>query len=176
MAAVASAVPDRRLVEDFVYREARLADEHEYDAWEQLWTDDGVYWVPAADDDPARAMSVIHDNRHRISTRIRQLGTGRRHAQVPPSRLRRVVSNLEMLGHVGGEAPNAADWVVAANFVLVEARAQRKTTWAGRVTYHLRPVEEADEAGALGGGVRMSFKKVDLVDRECDLPTLAFLI
>src|SRR5262245_24274893 len=66
---------DLRLVERFLYREARLADEHDYDGWEALWTDDGVYWVPANGDDtdPATAMSVIHDNRGRIATRIRQL-------------------------------------------------------------------------------------------------------
>ena len=40
----------------FVYKEARLQDEHAYEAWESLWTDDGVYWVPAngADIDPER--------------------------------------------------------------------------------------------------------------------------
>ncbi len=26
---------------------ARLQDEHQYQAWEKLWTEDGVYWVPA---------------------------------------------------------------------------------------------------------------------------------
>ena len=31
----------------FIYREARFQDEHQYEAWEALWTDDGVYWVPA---------------------------------------------------------------------------------------------------------------------------------
>jgi len=171
----ATSPPDRRAVEDFVFREARLADEHEYAAWLRLWTDDGIYWVPAADDDVGK-MSVIHDNRHRLTTRISQLETGRRYAQAPPSRLRRVVSNLELVGRVGGDGPNASDWVVAANFVLVEVRRHHKTTWAGRVTYHLRPVhlqpvEEPDD-----GVFRMSYKKVDLVDRECDLPTLAFLI
>ena len=86
-------------IERFLYREARLADEHDYAGWEALWTDDGVYWVPAAGtlDDPAR-MAIIHDNRHRISTRVRQLETGRRYAQAPPSRLRRIVSNIEIVG------------------------------------------------------------------------------
>ena len=37
----------RTEVEDFLYREARLADENDYDGWEALWTDDAVYWVPA---------------------------------------------------------------------------------------------------------------------------------
>ena len=38
--------------EQFVYREARLADSHDYDGWEALWTDDAVYWVPAGGNPP----------------------------------------------------------------------------------------------------------------------------
>ena len=40
----------------FIYKEARFQDEHQYEAWEALWTDDGVYWVPAngADIDPEK--------------------------------------------------------------------------------------------------------------------------
>jgi 3-phenylpropionate/cinnamic acid dioxygenase small subunit len=47
----------------FIYREARFQDEHQYEAWEALWTDDGVYWVPAngADIDPEKEMSIIYD-------------------------------------------------------------------------------------------------------------------
>ena len=80
----------------FIYREARLQDEHQYEAWEALWTEDGVYWVPAngADIDPEKEMSIIYDNRSRISLRIRQLLTGKRHTQTPQSRLRRLVSNI----------------------------------------------------------------------------------
>lgn len=44
---------DLRQVEQFLYREARYADEHDYDAWEALWTDDALYWVPASDPDAA---------------------------------------------------------------------------------------------------------------------------
>ena len=57
----------------FIYKEARLQDEHAYEAWEALWTDDGVYWVPANGDniDPEKEMSIIYDNRSRISLRIK---------------------------------------------------------------------------------------------------------
>ncbi len=41
---------DYRAVTDFLYREARLADEARYADWLALWTDDGVYWVPATTD------------------------------------------------------------------------------------------------------------------------------
>jgi benzoate/toluate 1,2-dioxygenase beta subunit len=155
--------PDLRQIEQFVYREARYADEHDYDAWEALWTDDALYWVPAGGDltDPAGQMSVIYDNRSRIATRLNQLRTGRRYAQSPPSGLRRVISNIEMLGREG------SDVTVAANFVLAEARERGAQTWAGRVTYRLRLGDD---------GIRLAGKQVLLVNRDQPLPTLAFLI
>lgn len=157
-----------REVERFLYHEARCADEHDYRAWEALWTDDARYWVPAArDDDPDVHMSIVHDNRRRIATRVAQLETGRRYSQAPPSRLRRTVSNIEVLGPVGGEGSDRDDLVVAANFVLLEARESGTTTWGGRVTYHLRGVDE---------GLMLAYKKVDLVDRPWVLPNLSFLI
>jgi benzoate/toluate 1,2-dioxygenase subunit beta len=155
---------DERSMERFLYREARLADEHDYAGWEALWTDDGIYWVPAAGpvDDPTR-MAIIHDNRHRISTRVRQLETGRRYAQAPPSRLRRVVSNIETVGTAAG----STDVHVEANFVLLEARETGTETWGGRVEYHLRSFDD---------GWRMSFKRVDLVNRPWVVATLGFVI
>ncbi|MGQ0837552.1 aromatic-ring-hydroxylating dioxygenase subunit beta [Actinokineospora sp.] len=155
---------DARRIEQFLYREARLADEHDYTGWESLWTDDGLYWVPANGDDTDRMtqMSIIHDNRNRISTRIKQFSTGRRLSQVPASRLRRVVSNVEVLG-----IEENGDTTVEANFVLVESRERGKELWAGRYTYRLRTVDDE---------LRMSYKKVALVDNDRVIPTLSFLI
>ncbi len=58
---------DRGEVEQFLYREARYADESDYDAWEALWTDDALYWVPAnsADTDPLRDAKI---NRQYLSS------------------------------------------------------------------------------------------------------------
>jgi benzoate/toluate 1,2-dioxygenase beta subunit len=160
---IVAAEPDLRQIEQFLYREARYADEHDYDAWEALWTDDALYWVPAGDDaiDPTTQVSVIYDNRSRISTRLKQLRTGKRYSQSPPSNLRRVISNVEVMGTEGG------DTVVGANFVLVESRARGMEIWAGRTTYRLRAVE---------GGIRLAYKKVSLVNKDRPLPTMAFLI
>ena len=154
---------DIRQIEQFLYREARYADEHDYDAWEALWTDDALYWVPAGDDavDPSTQVSVIFDNRNRISTRLKQLRTGKRYSQSPPSNLRRVISNVEILEEDG------ADTVVGANFVLVESRTRRTEIWAGRTTYRLRVVD---------GEIRLAYKKVLLVNSDQPIPTMAFLI
>ncbi len=150
-------------VEQFVYREARLQDTHAYDAWEALWTDDGVYWVPANgdDSDPERDMSLIYDNRSRISLRVRQLHTGKRHSQTPRSRLVRVVSNIELTGEADG------DIRVGANAMIYETNMRGDTVWAARLEYHLRRV---------GDELKMARKTVVLVNNDRPIFTLSFLI
>jgi 3-phenylpropionate/cinnamic acid dioxygenase small subunit len=152
-----------RELEQFLYREARLQDEHRYDDWEALWTEDGVYWVPAMgdDSDPEREMSVIYDNRSRLAKRVAQLNTGKRHSQTPPSRLRHLVANVELI------AREDEEYVVGSNFLVFESRERGKTIWAGRFEHRLRRVE---------GELRMAAKKVMLVDNDRALRTMAFLI
>lgn len=168
--AVLGPVPDgfdRVEVEEFLYREARYADESDYDAWEALWTDDALYWVPVASTtDPLREMSVIYDNRSRISTRLKQLRTGKRYAQLPPSNLRRLLSNIEWLGG-RANARGDMDLEVGANFLALEARPRVEHLWSGRITYRLRRQD---------GELRLAYKKVVLVDNDRPIPTLAFLI
>jgi 3-phenylpropionate/cinnamic acid dioxygenase small subunit len=152
-----------REVEAFVYREASLQDHHEYDAWEALWTDDGVYWVPANGDDidPEKEMSIIYDNRSRIALRIRQFHTGIRIAQEPKSRLVRVVSNIEI-------AEQTAETIqVKANAIIFESATRRDTIWGARYEYVLRRIE---------GKLRMARKKVVLVNNSKALPNMAFLV
>jgi benzoate/toluate 1,2-dioxygenase beta subunit len=156
-----------RQVEQFLFLEARLADEGDYDGWEALWTDDGVYWIPANGDDidPATQMSILFDNRSRISLRVRQLKSDKRHAQNPKSRLRRLLANIELLDAGAGDADG--DIVVGANFLIHESRPRGTTLWGGRTEYRLRRVD---------GGWRMARKKVMLVDNDRPLSTLAFLV
>src|ERR1700722_4841521 len=150
-------------VSAFLYMEARFQDEHRYEAWEALWTDDAIYWVPAngADIDPEKEMSIIYNNRPRISLRIKQLLPGKRHTQTPQSRLRRIVSNIELMGEHNG------DIAVASNSMVFESSLRDDTIWAARNEYRLRYVD---------GELRMAYKKVTLVNNEKALFTLSFLI
>jgi benzoate/toluate 1,2-dioxygenase beta subunit len=155
---------DRQQIEDFIYMDARLQDEKRYEEWESLWTDDAVYWVPANGDDidTSRQVSIINDNRPRIATRVAQLRTNERHSQIPPSRMRRLISNFEI------EEEEAGDIIVGSNFILIEYRSRGLTTWAGRTVHKLRPDEN--------GGFKMVQKKVMLVNNYGEIPTMAFLI
>ena len=157
---------DRALLDEvtqFIYREARLQDDHAYDEWEALWTEDGVYWIPANGEggDPEAEMSIVYDNRSRISLRIRQLQTGKRLSQTPRSRLRRIVSNIEILARDGPHI------VVTSNAMLFESGLRGDTVWASRNEYKLERE---------GQGLKMAAKKVILVNNEKALYSMAFLI
>jgi len=158
---------DYRAAVDFLYREARLADEARYAEWLALWTDDGVYWVPATTDpgaDPERHLSHVYDNRARLETRVKMLLSGYRYSQEPASLMRRLVSNVEVAAADGGEL------AVESNFLLGELAIQAKHEmhwWVGRARHRLRRVD---------GAWRMSRKTVVLVNAAEPLPNLAFLL
>ena len=158
---------DHRAVVQFIYREARLADEARYAEWLGLWTDDGVYWVPASTDpaaDPDKHISHIYDNRGRLETRVKLLQTGYRHSQEPASHMRRLVSNIETAQADNGEL------IAESNFVLAELAIQAKRElhwWVGRATHRLRRV---------GSELKLCRKTVVLVNAAEPLPNLSFLI
>lgn len=150
-------------ISQFIFAEARLQDDHQYSDWEKLWTSDGVYWVPAngEDIDPDNQMSIIYDNRSRIALRVAQLYTGKRHSQLPRSRLRRVVSNIEVAAH------QDEDLVVTANALVFEANTRGDNLWSAKLEYTLRREESQ---------LRMARKKVILTNNDSALYSLSFLI
>ncbi len=157
---------EREEIEQFLFEEARLADESRYSEWEALLDEDMVYWVPLGDGnyDPEQHMSITRDNRARLGNRILQLTTGRRYAQTPPSPMRRMLSNIVVRREQNGE------YSAACNFVLYELRLQSTNhlqVWPGRIHYKLRRKDR---------GLKMFFKKIVLVNGNIALPGLAFLL
>lgn len=150
-------------IEQFLYREASLMDEHRYQEWLSLWTEDGIYWVPCAREatDPTREVSIIYDDRSRLADRAQYLETGT--VRDPDTRplMRRVISNIEMM------PLNERETEVTSNFILVEARDNGQFIWCGRSIHRLRRE---------GGGLKIAFKKVLLVNRSQAMPILQFLI
>jgi len=154
---------DRQQIENFLYREARLMDEHAYDEWLALWTEDALYWVPAnADDiDPQRHVSIVYEDKARLEDRIARLKSGAAYAQDPKSRLRRVIANIEIEEGENGEV------TVYANFNLTELRRSQQRTFAGRTIHKLRPD---------GTSFKVASKKVLLVNNDEVISNLTFLV
>ncbi|MEI6722698.1 MAG: aromatic-ring-hydroxylating dioxygenase subunit beta [Betaproteobacteria bacterium] len=153
-------------IERFIFVEARLADESRYAEWEALVDDDMFYWVPRGEGDWDRDahVSITADNRNRLANRLKQLRTGTRHSQVPPSPMRRIVSNVEAYREANGE------YSAGCNFVLYELRVQstgQLQVWPGRAEYRLRRKD---------GTLRMFLKKVMLVNGDTPLTSLSFIL
>jgi|SRR6266851_5393283 3-phenylpropionate/cinnamic acid dioxygenase small subunit len=154
---------DRHKVENFLYREARFMDEHSYDEWLALWTDDALYWVPCNEDDfdPERHVSIVYENRARLEDRIARLKSGAAYAQDPKSRLSRVISNVEI------ESENDTEVVIRSTFNVTALRRSRMDTFAGRAIHKLRPAGES---------FKIAYKKVLLVNNDIVIHNLTFLI
>ncbi len=155
---------DRNAIERFLYREARLMDNHQYEDWLKLWAEEGpvTYWVPCNDDDvdPKVNVSVIYDTRTPLRNRIIRLRETLWLREQAP-RMRRLISNVE----IEREAP--AEVTVSSNFILAELHRHNQYLWAGTSLHTLEPA---------GDDFRIRSKKVVLINNNEPLPNLMFLI
>jgi len=156
--------------EDLLYREARLLDERRLDEWLELFTADGMYWIPIEDDvDPELEPAMQYDDAEQRALRVYQILRLPHYAQMPPSRTVHVVSNVEV-----EHAPAGDDATVRCSLVVHELRSGdhlqlglgEQRTLAARCEYRLRREE----------GWRIALKKVMLIDRELPIQNLSFLL
>ena len=120
-------------IEDFLYHEAALLDAWRLDEWLALLTDDATYRVPSNDApgaDPAAALFTIADDMHRLRGRVTRLKDPHAHAEFPPSRTRRMISNVRIL--------ERNPLTVEANFIVHRFRANESVRqYVGRYRYTL---------------------------------------
>jgi benzoate/toluate 1,2-dioxygenase beta subunit len=118
-----------------LFREARLLDDRHYGAWLDLYTKECLYWVPNRFEpaDPRGESGIYLDDRRRMIDRVALIQTGYLHAQTPPSRTRRMLSNLEQLQLASGAL------LVRANVVIWEYRKGAMRTYAGWQCYEIDP-------------------------------------
>ncbi|HKV53197.1 MAG TPA: aromatic-ring-hydroxylating dioxygenase subunit beta [Candidatus Binataceae bacterium] len=132
--AQATAAVSRQEVEDFLFAEAALLDEWRLQEWLELLTEDATYLVPPTDisgADPADTLFLIADDAMRIRSRVRQLLGKSAWAENPPSRTRRIISNVRILGRDDDSVR------IAANFAVYRMRFELVDTYVGRYEYLL---------------------------------------
>lgn len=88
----------------FVYREARLLDDRQWDEWLTCYSKQAEFWMPAWDDDdrltedPQREISLIYyPNRDGLEDRVYRIKTERSGASTPEPRTTHQLTNLEVL-------------------------------------------------------------------------------
>jgi p-cumate 2,3-dioxygenase beta subunit len=124
----------REAIENFLYEEAALLDAWRLEEWLDLLTEDATYEIPSTDTpdgDPKRTLSIIADDISRIRSRVQQLLGKTAWAENPPSRTRRLITNVRIRG-VEGEAIH-----VTANFAVYRMRFEHMDTYVGHYEYTL---------------------------------------
>ena len=124
----------RAEVEDFLYHEAALLDEWRLEEWAALFTDDGVYLVPATDApdaDPASTLFLVNDDRFRLAERARRLLKPRAHAEFPHSRAQHTIANVRAVQCDAGRV--RAD----CHFIVYRTRREVLDVFPGQSAYQL---------------------------------------
>ncbi len=124
----------RAQLEEFLYEEAALLDEWRLREWLALLTEDATYEVPSTDvpdGNPRDTLFLIADNADRIRMRVDQLLGKSAWAENPPSRTRRLISNVRIREAEGDTIR------MTANFVVYRMRSGHIDTYIGRYEYTL---------------------------------------
>lgn len=94
----------------FLFREARLLDDREWDEWLTCYAPDVTYWMPAWDDDDAitedphsQISLIFYPNRDGLEDRVFRIKTERSGASTPEPRTSHNVTNVEVVAERDGE-------------------------------------------------------------------------
>lgn len=120
--------------ETFLYKEAQLIDTWQLEKWAALFTPDGEYLIPPLDQpesDPQTALFFVYDDRLRLAERARRLLNPSAHAEFPRSKVRHLVSNVNVEGLVDGFTR------VTCNFVVFRSRHNQTEVFPGHAIYDL---------------------------------------
>ncbi|MEO8281658.1 MAG: aromatic-ring-hydroxylating dioxygenase subunit beta [Ideonella sp.] len=159
-----SAITHQDLI-DFVVRECRLLDARYYDAWNALFTDDGIYWVPLAPDqtDGIQHTSHMYEDKLLRDLRIERFASPRAFSQQPPSRSH----HLLQVPTVETFDPASNHFVTRTEFHYTEAQGDEMLFLVGSFLHHL---------SVHGGSLRMKLKRVNLLNCDAALPAVQLFI
>ncbi|MFY9514621.1 MAG: aromatic-ring-hydroxylating dioxygenase subunit beta [Rubrivivax sp.] len=157
--------PSKQDLIDFVVAECRLLDARRFDDWNALFTPEAIYWVPLV---PGQADGVNHtshmyEDQLLRDLRIQRLKSPRAFSQQPPSRCH----HLLQLPTVESYEPESNRYVTRTEFHYTEVQGDELQILVGTMFHHL-----VQQDGAL----RMTLKRVDLINADAALPAVQLFI
>ena len=155
----------RQSLIDFVIKEARLLDAKRYDEWNALFTDDAYYWLPLVPDqeDGVNHTSHLYEDKLLRELRIARLKSPRAFSQQPPSRCH----HLLQVPTVEQFEPDANRYVLRTEFHYTESQGDELQFYVGSF-FHFLTVQ--------GGALRMTLKRVNLLNCDAALPAVQLFI
>ena len=164
-------------VEQFLYAEAELLDDHRFDDWVSLFTEDVLYWIPTRMTRTVRERdrqvaalgetAFAEDDLTRLRGRVRRVQSGISWSEEPPSRTRRLVTNVRIRPRDGGELD------VTSNFYVYRSRLERHQDWfVGERFDVLRPVAQQ----VTGYPFRIAYRKIVLEQATLLSPSMSIFL
>jgi len=105
----------------FLYKETRLLDDRDWDAWLALYDENVTFWMPAWDDDgnltedPQSEISLIYYGRRAgLEDRIFRIRTDRSSATIPDTRTSHHITNVEIVEQSGNTVKVQFNWHTAS--------------------------------------------------------------
>ena len=154
---------EQQRITQFLHHEARLLDEHRWAEWMDLFTPDGLYWMPLVrgQTDHLNHASLFCDDALLRSMRVRRLSQVRAYSQQPATRTSHVIGNISLESRtVDADGEGAGEGcTVYSTFHLLEWRKDAQRAFGGSVLHTLQPD---------GDSFRIRMKRVDLLN--CEAP------
>lgn len=149
------AVPSNQDLIDFVVREARLIDQHRFEEWLDLFTEDGIYWMPLewGQTDPKLTTSLMYEDKLLLKIRVERLKGARTFSQKPKSRCHHVLQ----VPQVDQRDDATGTYTTWTPMHYVETRLDDQKLYAAWATHTLAWID---------GALRIKMKRVDIVN--CD--------
>lgn len=149
-------------VTEFIGYEADLLDHKGYKEWLSLWTDSGLYIVPADlnETDYLNALNLALDDAEMRNLRVARLQNGESVSAMSVGNTVRMMSRVRIL-EAGDEAV-----IARCAMTLNELRHGKLVSYPANVEYILRPTSE---------GFKMEQKVVKLLHADGFLRTVSFI-
>ena len=141
-------------VSEFLYAEAELLDDRHFEEWLDLLTDDIRYWMPMRRNVKSNEMdreftregqdiNWFDEGKETLDRRVRQILTGVHWAEEPLSRIRHLLTNVQLLSATPS-ASDATEVSVRCRFLVYRNRVETETDFLiGKREDTLRKVDGA---------------------------------
>ena len=106
-----------------------LLDQDRLEEWLDLLSENIHYWAPVRADmnrgkedfSPPLRLAFFDDNKDGLRLRVARIRTGAAHADEPPSHVRHLITDVQVM-----EAPDTETTKVASNFLVFKSRRNRE--------------------------------------------------
>ncbi len=141
-------------VEQFLYQQSELLDTKQWQPWIDLFTDDGIYWMPA---DPAHqhwdgVPAIFAEDKNLMSVRMKRVLHPDAWSQRPLWGTNHVVSNVVIQKQEAN-----GDLQVRSRFHMMELRRDDVRHFAGSYVHHLKKTSD---------GYRIELQRVDMTNAQ----------